>query len=302
MTNVELRFCNRTCRSDSRILAFLIPAVDFTISSKAIESRGMHCFNALVLFATLLVGQEADLHIKSKNATNHSIAVANGRAEAARELRRGKAMIWTYGLNMKLFLESIDRETGLYFSSFGCVIDDEIIGQIEGHNAKIMEYIRVHGPPKNSLKPWEKQLFALKDYFEKRCLTEKPVRLTIGGPAVSSPGGEYVVRLVNRPDVKNGRPVDSLWIIVGEKDIESQRTPLWSKDAELWGLRGQTRGAPGSDGVSIAIETPPDPNAQGPIQESGDPVRGPSPKLLSAEALDVNRATGLPWARPSDRK
>ncbi len=199
----------------------------------------MHCIDILVLLATFVIGQEPDHPFKPQDATKYAVAVANGRAEAARELRRGEATIWTYGLNMKLFFEYIDRETGLYFSSFGCVIDDGIIGQVEGHNAKIMEYIRVHGPPRNSFKPWEKQLFGLKDYFENRCLSEKPIRMTVGGPAVSSPGGEYVVRLVNKPKVKDRRPVESLWIVVGDKDIEPQRTPLWPKDAEMiWGPKG----------------------------------------------------------------
>ncbi len=140
---------------------------------------------------------------------------------------------------MKLFFECIDRETGLYFSSFGCVIDDGIIGQVEGHNAKIMEYIRVHGSPRNSFKPWEKQLFGLKDYFENRCLSEKPIRMTVGDPAVPSPGGEFAVKLVNRPDMNNGRHVESLWITVGDKDIGSQRTALLLKDAEMiWGPKG----------------------------------------------------------------
>jgi hypothetical protein len=223
----------------------------------------MHCLDTVVLLAALAMGQKPDPPIKPGDAAKYAVAVANGRAEAARELRRGEASIWTYGLNMKLFYESIDRETGLYFSSFGCVIDDEIEGRVEGHNAKIAEHIRAHGPPKNSFKRWEKELFALKDYFEERCLTEKPIRLTAGGRAVSSPDGEYLVRLVKRPDRMNGRPIESVWIVVGEKDIESRRTSLWPKDAEMiWGpkgswfaiIRGKSRTGDGLDYMALDLK------------------------------------------------
>ncbi len=51
----------------------------------------MHGFNILVLFAPLLIGQQADLHLKPrKDASKQEITVANGRAEAARELREAR--------------------------------------------------------------------------------------------------------------------------------------------------------------------------------------------------------------------
>jgi hypothetical protein len=140
----------------------------------------------------------------------------------------------------RLFLESLDRQTGLYFSSFGCVIDDEIVGRVEGHNARIAEYIRGHGPPKNSFKPWEKELFGLKEYFESRCRLEQPIRLIVDGPSVVSPDREFAVKLVKRPDrTSDGLPTESTWIVVGDQEIESNRTALGMTDAELfWGPKG----------------------------------------------------------------
>ena len=78
------------------------------------------------------------------------------------------------------------------------MIDDDIVGRVEGHNARVVKHVRGHGPPKNSFKPWEKELFALKDYFEDRCRTERPIRLTAGSQAVASPDGEYAIKLVKR--------------------------------------------------------------------------------------------------------
>jgi hypothetical protein len=166
--------------------------------------------------------------------------IAKGRAEAEAELESGEATIWTYGLNMSPFIERLDRETGLYYSSFGCVADAELVARVRGHNARVAEYVCDHGPPKNSLKPWEKELFGLKEYFESRCRTGAPTRLTVGGPAAVSPDTGYAVKLVKRPDkTLEGKPTESTWIVVGDQDIESKRTGLWMKDAELvWGPKG----------------------------------------------------------------
>jgi hypothetical protein len=173
----------------------------------------------------------------------HTEAIARGRAEAEEELRTGEASIWTYGTpSFTSFFEFLDRETGLYRCSFGCVIDDELVGRVEGHNARIAEYVRDHGPPKNSFKPWEKELFGLKEYFETRCRTERPIRLNAGGLPTVSADGKYSVKLVMRPDrTLKGLPTESIWIAVGEQDVESRRTPILMKDAELfWGPKGSS--------------------------------------------------------------
>jgi hypothetical protein len=190
-------------------------------------------------------------------------AVAKGRAEADAELKSGEASVWTCGLDLKLFFEPLDRETGLFYSSFGCVVDNELVGRIKGHNARIAEYVRDHGPPKNSLKPWEKELFGLKEYFDSRCRTGAPTRLTVGGPAAVSPDTGYAVRLVKRPDkTLDGKPTESTWIVVGDQDIDSKRTSLWMKDAELfWGpkgswfavLRGASKTHDGQDHMALDL-------------------------------------------------
>ncbi len=169
--------------------------------------------------------------------------VARGRAEADGELKSKKAKIWSYGLVVHIFTEPVDRETGLYFTSFGCSIDDEIIGRVEGHNARIAESIREHGLPKNSFKPWEKELFGLAEYFERRSRTAKPTRLTVGGPAVRSPDGKFVVKLVERryevPAELKIQPAQRPCILVGEQETESNRIWFPPNDPELiWGPEG----------------------------------------------------------------
>jgi hypothetical protein len=152
---------------------------------------------------------------------------------------------------MVINLDPIDRETGLYHVGFGCVIDDEIIGRVEGHNARIAEYVRDHGPPKNSFKPWEKELFELKEYFEGRSRTEKPIRITVGGPEARSPDGRFVFKLVKRPFKYPAPPTASgefpkgevteifPCLLVGDLDDEASRIYFPREDAELfWGPKG----------------------------------------------------------------
>jgi len=201
----------------------------------------MRCLVIVVVLSAAAAGREASDGAAQRETKKHATAVAKGCAEADTELKSGEASIWTYGLldTKLLFFESLDRETGLYITWFGCVTDDELVGRVEGHNARIAKYVRGHGPPKNSFKPWEKELFGLKEYFESRCRTGKPTRLTVGGPAVVSPDGEYAVKLVRRPDRTLEGPTESTWIVVGEQDVESKRTSLWMRDAQLfWGPKG----------------------------------------------------------------
>ncbi len=220
------------------------------------------------LLSVVLLSAPTPLAQESGNRTvvvtrESPAAVAKGRAEADAELKSGGASVWTYGHNLQLFFEPLDRETGLFYSSFGCVIDDELVGRVKGHNARIAEYVRDNGPPKNSLKPWEKELFGLKEYFESRCRTGAATRLTFGGPAAVSPDPGYAVKLVKRPDkTLEGKSTESTWIVVGDQDIESKRTSLWMKDAELvWGpkgswfavLRGASRTHDGQDYMALDL-------------------------------------------------
>jgi hypothetical protein len=182
----------------------------------------------------------------------HAAAVAKGRAEAEEELKENKARIWTFGLNHSLLVEHLDRESGLYYSSFGCVIDDDIVGRVKGHNARIAESIRDNGVPKNSFKPWDKELFGLAQYFEIRSRTEKPVRLTMNGPSARSPDGKFVVKLVkhdllhelSEPPAANGEPPakpdetikPTPFLLVGEQDVQANWIWFFGEEPELvWG-------------------------------------------------------------------
>jgi hypothetical protein len=104
----------------------------------------MNCLNFGVLLAIIATGQEPDSLIE--DPAKYAAAVARGRAEAEVELREGKASVWTFGFGLKMLFENIDRETGLYFRSFGCVIDDEIMGRVKGHNT-VITLTLAHQPP-----------------------------------------------------------------------------------------------------------------------------------------------------------
>jgi hypothetical protein len=202
----------------------------------------MRSLAIVVALATMLMGQEPGNKTTGEQTKKRAAAVARGRAEAEVEIASGKASIWTYGLRkFSHFIESVDYETGLYFTEFGCVIDVELVARVEGHNAAIAEHIRRHGLPKDSLKPWAKELFALEEFFKSRSKNEKPVRLTFGGDPAVSPDADFALKLVRRPDrTLEGKPFESTWIVVGDQDIESKRIgPLEIKDPELfWGPRG----------------------------------------------------------------
>jgi hypothetical protein len=200
----------------------------------------MRSFVLFVVLSVPAVGQvPADL-LSPEETEAYKAAVAKGRAEAEAELKSCGASIWTYGHNPKLLFSRLDPETGLLFSSFGCVIDDELVGRVKGHNARIVEYIRDLGPPANSFKRWQKELFGLNEYFERRCRTEKPTPLIVGGKAVVSPDGKYTLRVVKVPGrTLEGKPTESTWFVIGEEDVESNRAPLLISDAELlWGPKG----------------------------------------------------------------
>jgi hypothetical protein len=222
----------------------------------------MHCVVAIGFIIAVAGQVTPDMFIVRGTEKPDEASFAKGRAEADAELSSGTASIWVYGNPLRRLFEPLDRETGHYYSGFGCVVDGEIIGRVEGHNARIAEYIRQHGPPKNSFKPWEKELFGLKTYFEGRIRTERPTRLIVGGAAAVPPQGQDTVKLVNRRDTPEARRTESTWVVVGDQDIESKRTPLWMKDAELvWGpkgswfavLRGESQSGNGKEYMALDL-------------------------------------------------
>jgi hypothetical protein len=122
---------------------------------------------------------------------------ALGWWDAERELWRGYVIIDRISGLRFGDMCLIDADTGLPVSGgAGCVShvgDDE---RRKGHNDHVAQYIRWHGLPKNTLKPWEKELFNLKRDFDERSRRVSPARLLPDGPAVLSPSGRNSVRLV----------------------------------------------------------------------------------------------------------
>ncbi len=149
---------------------------------------------ALLLLACPGIVRGQDPLESMRKTKEYRAAYKEGRAEADRELRDQRPTLYTAGLR-ESFFNNLDRETGLPYSGFGCVIDNEEMGTIEGHNDRIRESIKAHGIPKGSFKPWEKELFGLRAYVESRRKHEKPESLTIDGPARKAPDGSCTVRI-----------------------------------------------------------------------------------------------------------
>lgn len=163
---------------------------------------------------------------------------AVGWWDAERELWRGEATIYALGgLRFGDFCH-IDRDTGLPIHFVcGCVIGAGDFARVQGHNDHIEQYIRWHGLPKNTLKPWEKELFNLKRSFDDQARTKPPKRLFAGGPAVVSPDGTNSVRPV--PSVKDDLcPDDSLTVVIAEGDVVLNEWYVRSDKGDsdlLWG-------------------------------------------------------------------
>jgi hypothetical protein len=164
-----------------------------------------------------------------------------GRKEADAELAAGQATIYRYG--WVRITEEMDRETGLPFRTIaGCVVDDEIIGRHDGHNARITESVKARGLPRNSFKSWEKELYHLRDTFEARAKSESPHRLTLGGPAFRASDGAYSIRPVKVASRRDdGRTVDDLAVVVGVNGVEHEPLRVFWDEGEtdfLWGPEG----------------------------------------------------------------
>ena len=165
---------------------------------------------------------------------SESLSYAEGRREAERELQQGNATLYTGGLRRNPTV--IDAETGLpYKSMFGCMVSSGDLERMAGHNDAIMQYIRRGGVPRNSLKPWEAELFHLKRCFEDQAATAIQ-RLVNGGTAVTSPDGRYSVRLVASPSQHA-----EVEVTEGHAVLGSSIVPFGKKGVDLlW----QPNGAP----------------------------------------------------------
>jgi hypothetical protein len=167
-------------------------------------------------------------------------AYKEGVSEAEKELREGTATFYIWGLRNSA--ESLDRRTGIPLEVLaGCAIDAETHARATGHNRTIRKYIHEVGLPANSFKRWEKDLFDLAGYYERRSKTERPSRLTFDGPAAKSTDGKYAIRLLSMKFHEyDGTIIDDSALIINVSGVD--RTPiiaLCKKDADLlWGPKG----------------------------------------------------------------
>ncbi len=161
--------------------------------------------------------------------------------EAERELWLGEATIY-YGLGGCVRFGgnscSVDRETGLPIKYLASRLQDDF-PRIRGHNDHIAEYIRWQGLPRNTLKPWENELFNLPRYFDTQSRIEAPTRLTVGGAALISPDGRNSVRPV--ADLRDdGSPSKSLKLVISAGNVVVREAHIFfDGDSDLhWGPPG----------------------------------------------------------------
>ena len=140
--------------------------------------------------------------------------------EAEHELRRGEATVYKLGGLPLGDICDIDEDTGLPIRRVsGCMVSARDIQRVSGHNDRIERYIRSHGIPGNTLKPWQGELFHLKRYFDDRLRIGGTHKLHAGGPAVVSPDGRSNVKLIARFAVADdGSPIDSLKVVISTRD------------------------------------------------------------------------------------
>jgi hypothetical protein len=176
-----------------------------------------------------------------KNHEEYKAGVLRGQAQAEKQLELNEATFFTDDPDPNLFSESLQRDTGLYYTCIHgrAFADDELAGRIEGHNARILESIRINGPPKNSFKLWEKELFGLENYFENQIHSDKPIRLIVGGEGTTSPDKKQVVKLVNLVIDINGKPTQTTHLRVGNVDVRVSTVVNQLEIADLvWGPTG----------------------------------------------------------------
>ena len=217
------------------------------------------CIVAALLSCTSVLSQEID----PPETKAYRDGYKQGVAEAERELKEGHPTLYASGL--RLSLENLDKDTGLPFRFIaGCVIDDQIVGREQGHDAKIREHIKLHGLPASSFKRWQKELFALKEYYIARTKTEKPIPLAVGGPECVSVDEKVTVTPVQTPFKKDDGTIGYMLGIVvaarGKKPVT--KSILWATDETdfLWGPAGsrflviRCNGQHGEHYMSLDIE------------------------------------------------
>ena len=116
--------------------------------------------------------------------------------EAEREIWRGHVTLYGDCGHFKGEICCVDEEMGLPVRLGGCLVPIGYDERARGHNDHVKQYIRWNGLPKNSLKPWVRELFHLARYFEERSCLGPPVRLFACGPPVTSPHKNNGVRLM----------------------------------------------------------------------------------------------------------
>jgi hypothetical protein len=167
---------------------------------------------------------------------------ASGWWAAECELWRGEVTIYGTGGLVVGDICNFDEETGLPVTTVGsgCRSSEGDFERVNGHNDHVAQYIRWHGLPKNTLKPWEHELFNLARFFDDRSRTDVPKPLVAGGPALVSPDGKNSVRPV--AGVKDdGSPSPSLKVVVSAGNVVLHESyGRWGKgDSDLlWGPEG----------------------------------------------------------------
>lgn len=177
-----------------------------------------------------------------KGTWQYKNAYQKGRAEADQQLRDQCATIYVMGSGMGP-VDSLDRETGLRYYRLGCMISDDILGRIDGHNDRIREFIKKSGYPNYSYKPWEKVLFGLKAYTESRRKAVRPATLAVDGPAWKSPDGSCTVRVV-----KKGAEVTKLaWVEIRVEGRPPEESYVLAEGTDTFEL------FPGPEGSGLAV-------------------------------------------------
>ncbi len=191
----------------------------------------------LVAFSWAVVGQEQATAITSEQ---YQEGYAIGVDEARKQLKSGNATLYTCGLRQ--LPEFLDRETGLPCDVIaGCVVDNEIRGRQAGHNDTIRKFIAERGLPANSFKRWNKDLFDLKGFYEKRAGTERPVQLIRGDLAAECPDGIHELRLEKIQHRKeDGTLSVRSAVVISVAGVDHKALHLWfDGDMDLfWGPKG----------------------------------------------------------------
>jgi hypothetical protein len=146
---------------------------------------------------------------------------ARGWWDAEQELWRGTATIYgncgvAFSLGDKC---RVDQETGLpILGVIGCVLYAADLQRTKGHNDHINQYIKWHGLPKNTFKPWENVLFNLKLWYDDETTDDEPKPLIPGGPALCSPDGRNSVRLLTGVN-NDGSSSQMLKVVIADGDV-----------------------------------------------------------------------------------